>query len=115
MKKVKVNTFNGKIYGVSTLNGKTYVFPGWIEVPLGTSLEQVELDSNLPIVKPVEPKKVVQVKPERLTFEAKSSKGDKTYQITRIDGEWDCSCPAKMFFSGNCKHIKKIIETETLA
>lgn len=113
MEKIKVNT-GRKYFGIVNIGGKTYVCPGWIEVPLGTTREQVELDSNIPIIKPKAEKSEPEVVSKDLRFEAKSSKGDKIYSVTFINGHWDCSCPARMFFKGHCKHIKKY-EAETLS
>ena len=113
MQKIKVNT-GRNYFGIINVGGKTYVCPGWHEVPLGTTREQIELDLELPIT----PEKTVQDEPkittERLEFEATSSKGDKIYKVTFENGRWDCNCPARMFFKGHCKHIKKF-EAETLS
>jgi hypothetical protein len=90
--------------------------PGWHEVPFGTTRDQVELTSELSNIKVENPSKVSEVKiekTERLSFKALSSKGDKTYDVTSINGEWDCTCPASTFFRGPCKHIKKFKDVET--
>jgi len=87
--------------------GKTYVCPGWYEVPEGTTREDIELvdDYTLPLKEKV--KAAPEVTSKDLSFEALSSKGDKMYIVTFTKGEWDCTCPARTFFKGHCKHIKK--------
>lgn len=111
MSKIKIPTYPGpfyKIFGiVKTLSG-TYVCPGWHPVPDGTTRDQIEM------IHPegwIPPKKEEPKKPGKdLFFDATSSKGDQTYKVTRIRGNWDCTCPAKSFRRGECKHIKKFKE-----
>ena len=113
MQKIIVNT-GREYFGIVNVGGKTYVCPGWIEVPLGTTREQIELDFELPIIKPEVAEDAPKTPSKALKFEAKSSKGDKIYTVTFENGRWDCTCPARMYFKGHCKHIKKF-ESETLS
>lgn len=113
MQKIKVNT-GRNYFGIVNIGGKTYVCPGWIEVPLGTTREQIELDLELSIIKPEVDESKPEITQDRLEFEATSSKGDKIYKVTFEKGRWDCTCPARMYFKGHCKHIKKF-EAETLS
>jgi hypothetical protein len=120
MQKIKVNighhSFGPSVFAIANILNKTYVMPGWHEVPFGTTRDQVELTSELSNIKVKNPSKSPEVKiekTERLSFKALSSKGDKTYDVTSINGEWDCTCPASTFFRGPCKHIKKFKDVET--
>lgn len=120
MQKIKVNTghhsFGPSVFAIVNILDKTYVCPGWVEVPQGTTRDQIELTSDLPTIKKkksIETSEVKKVKTEILKFKALSSKGDKTYDVTSINGEWDCTCPASTFFRGPCKHIKKFKDSET--
>jgi hypothetical protein len=108
MEKIKIPRHPAfKDFGIFKTIGNTYVCPGWHEVPDGTTREDILLvDDYLPIKK----EDVIETteKPSKdLRFEALSSKGDKKYIVTYMKGEWDCSCPARTFFKGPCKHIKK--------
>lgn len=108
MEKIKIPSHPVfKDFGIVKTVGKTYVCPGWHEVPEGTTRDQIELVDGYSIKK----KEVVIEEPKEvqkdLTFKALSSKGDKEYIVTYKDGAWDCTCPARTFFKGPCKHIKK--------
>ena len=120
MQKIKVNTGNHSfaptVFAIVRILDKTYVMPGWVEVPQGTTRDQIEITSDLPTIKKKNSLESIEVKPkkiERLSFKALSSKGDKTYDVTSVNGEWDCTCPARTFFRGPCKHIKKFKDVET--
>ena len=101
-----------KDFGIVKTIGKTYVCPGWHEVPEGTTREDIELVDDYTLPK----KEVVVDEPEKtqkdLRFEALSSKGDKKYLVTYKNGDWDCTCPARTFFKGHCKHIKSYSEVK---
>ena len=89
---------------VKTLSG-TYVCPGWHPVPPGTTRDQIEFDMT---VIPSKPKVATEVaKTSDIEVEVKSSKGNKTYVVSFKAGRWDCTCPAKNFRHGDCKHIKE--------
>ncbi len=85
-----------------TLNG-TYVCPGWYPVEPGTTRDHIKFE----IVKHKSPKLN---KDEMFDgrWEVEASKPGKFYEITHNQGIWTCSCPAKTFHRGDCKHIKKI-------
>ena len=105
MEKIKVNTGRNYFAIVTTLNG-TYVCPGWTPVPSGTTREMIELDVN---VQPLTEQKTAEVKTEpQQEWKVEASKPGKFYQVTYKMGRWDCTCPAKMFHRGDCKHIKKV-------
>ena len=102
-------------FGIVKTIGKTYVCPGWHEVPEGTTRDQIELVDDYSIPKKEKSVEVPEKTQQDLRFEALSSKGDKKYIVTYKNGAWDCTCPARTFFKGHCKHIKKFEEVETKA
>ena len=98
--------FYGSVFGiVKTISG-TYVCPGWHPVPDGTTREQIEYDMSK---QPLAVKNTSEVKLEPLKeWLSASSKPGKFYNVSLENGNWECSCPAKMFNRGDCKHIKSI-------
>lgn len=105
MKKIKVNTGRNYFAIVRTLSG-TYVCPGWTPVPEGTTREMIELDMN---VQPLTQKTSTEVKQEPpKEWKVEASKPGKFYTVSKERGIWDCTCPAKTFHRGDCKHIKSI-------
>lgn len=90
---------------VRVLSG-TYVCPGWHKVPPDTTRDQIEFDMTVIPSK----RKVVtdETKTNDIEVKVKSSKGDKTYTVSYKSGIWNCTCPAKSFRRGDCKHIIKI-------
>jgi len=120
MKKIKINTgnhgFSPGFFAITRVLDKTYVMPGWHVVPSGTTRDQVELTSELSNIKVKNPSKGPEVSVKEtekdLRFEALSSKGDKKYIVTYKNGDWDCTCPARTFFKGHCKHIKSYSEVK---
>ena len=102
-------------FAIVKILGKTYICPGWHEVPNGTTRDDVKLEESATISR----KKATQVSSDQSTgpklFRVLSSKGDKKYIVTlNTRGEWDCDCPARQFRRGDCKHIKKIKANETI-
>ena len=85
------------------ISQKLYAMPGWVNVPEGTTQEQL-----------------VHVKPDWLiksemnqpveVARFKSSKGDMTYIVTKKGIEYTCDCPGFRFRNRNCKHIKQVYE-----
>jgi hypothetical protein len=101
----KINT-GRKYFAVVNVLGKTYVCPGWHEVPLGTTRDQIDLVYNEPsYMMQVEPEVSETKTEENLTWQVEGSKGAK-YTVSLRKGQWDCSCPARQFRRGDCKHIK---------
>jgi hypothetical protein len=98
----------GDVFAIATIGDKAYVCPGWHEVPKGTTRDQITFEKSTKI----KPKKEV-VKTKIKTWNVESSKPGKFYKVTEQNGEWDCNCPAKSFFRGDCKHIKKMKEFKT--
>jgi hypothetical protein len=98
------NSYRNAFAIVKTLSG-TYVCPGWHPVPQGTTREQIEFDMT---VTPSKPKVATDaIKTKDIEVEVTSSKGNKTYTVSFKAGRWDCTCPAKSFRHGDCKHIKE--------
>lgn len=97
--------FYGAVFAiVNTISG-TYICPGWHSVPLGTTREQIEFDMT---VIPSKPKVATDVaKTNDIEVEVAATKSNKTYTVSFKTGRWDCTCPAKSFRRGDCKHIKE--------
>lgn len=88
----------GNSFGILTSNNKTYVIPGWHEVPVGTTRDQIKFE------KAPKPKTV-----KGLTYMVPSSSNtEATYTVTYTNRKWSCTCPANQFRRQDCKHINKI-------
>ena len=88
-------------------NDRTYVCPGFHEVPNGTTREQIEFTGVAPeIPQPTEN----QI--ESNEWFVPGSKPGVTYTVSVNNNNWNCTCPAKSFRRGDCKHIKSIKEIE---
>lgn len=98
--KIKVNTGYNH-FAIVNLSNKSYVCPGWIEVPIGTTKDMIEFV----ISKQSLPNKVNQSLSKE-TWKVESSKPGKFYDVTYWNGGWNCSCPSNSFHRGDCKHIK---------
>ena len=98
----KINT-GRKYFSVVNILGKTYVCPGWHEVPLGTTRAQIDLVYNEPSYMMAKPVEATESSDE--SWEVKGSKGS-VYKVTLRSNKWDCTCPARTFRRGDCKHIK---------
>jgi hypothetical protein len=84
---------------ILNINNKTYVVPSWIEVPLGTQLDQIIW----------KPEKIIKVENPNV-IEIKSSSGGGTYQIRKIGNVYQCNCPGYWRSKDRvCKHIKQIL------
>jgi len=96
--------FYGAVFAiVKTLSG-TYVCPGWHPVPSGTTRDQIEFDmTSIPSVEKVVTEEPKMAKKE---WQVESSKKSKFYTVSLNSSTWDCTCPAKNFHRGDCKHIK---------
>jgi hypothetical protein len=97
----------GDVFAIVRILGKTYVCPGWHPVPEGTTRDQIKFSKDAKVEKKVSPTPKP-VKKERKSWKVESSKPGKFYEVTKINGVWDCTCPARTFFKGHCKHIKKL-------
>lgn len=98
MDKIRVNT-GAPYYGIiDTITGR-YVVPGWIQVPLNTTRDMIELETPVPVKKKVTTTK---------SWAVAASKPGTHYEVTLNNSHWECTCPARKFHAGECKHIKKI-------
>lgn len=78
-------------------DGKKYLCPRWIEVPMDTDFKDVVVEQE-----PEKPR--VEVLPDK-EWEFTGSKGNK-YTVVRKTGGYSCTCPASMFQKfKDCKHI----------
>ena len=93
--------------GITTIGGKTYVCPGWHEVPEGTTLKEVmpRWTQDLP---------KMEKKPTHTISEMiDSSTAGKQYAVT-FDGIWrNCEC-AGFGFRKNCRHVKEVKEKHNI-
>jgi hypothetical protein len=79
-------------------NGKKYLCPPWIEVPMDTDFKDVKVEG-----KAKESPRVEKGPDKEWTFIG--SKGNQ-YLVTRNMGAYACTCPASMFQKfKDCKHI----------
>lgn len=96
----------GTVFAIVRTGSGTYVCPGWHPVPNGTTRDQIKFDETVTVSKkkplPPAPKQTV----SKQEWQVSGSKPGVKYTITEINGKWDCTCPAKNFFRGDCKHIK---------
>ncbi len=94
--------FNSVFLFRGPATGKLYGMPGWVEVPEGTTVDQLVL---------VQPEKVIRAKEEPLILvkEFKASKGDMVWQVSLKGKEYNCSCPGFQFRNRSCKHIKQVL------
>jgi hypothetical protein len=93
-----------KVFAIVNILDKTYVCPGWHEVPHGTTREQIEIDMDAIPVK--EEPLVEAVKNSSYEVMVKGSKPGKEYKVKFERNMWSCTCPAANFRRGDCKHVK---------
>ena len=95
------STLNPAIFKSHT-SGKTYVVAGdqpWIEVPAGTTLNEVRW------IPSYEPQKHPSDAREQI-FKVEGSKGNKYTVRCSESGSWSCECIG-FGFRHKCKHIEK--------
>ena len=88
--------------GLTVLGGKTYVVPGYHEVPADTTLDEV-YERWTKISYGVEEKHTHKSIKEFVS----SSKGDKKYTVLYNNGTWDCDCSG-FGFRRKCRHVEEI-------
>lgn len=94
------DTQYGDSFGFVTSNNKTYVVPGWHEVPFGTTRSQIKFKQS--------PK----LKSKVRTYTVPSSSNPKvTYTVSYTNRKWSCTCPVHQYRRQECKHITKIKTT----
>jgi hypothetical protein len=80
-------------------SGKTYVVPAWVEVPEGTTMNDIEIVGG----------KETPKTHERIVHQVAGSKGN-SYEVV-IDNLHGNSCSCVGFtYHRNCKHLKSIIK-----
>jgi hypothetical protein len=100
--------FNSVFLFRGPATGKLYGMPGWVEVPEGTTIEQLIL------VQPEHIKRAAE-EPSILIKEFKATKSDDIWQVTLKGKEYSCTCTGFAYrrsFQGNariCKHIKQVL------
>ena len=78
-------------------NGKKFLCPAWIEVPMETQMKDIMVEEA-----PKAPR--VESGPDK-EWEFIGSKGNK-YTVARKGGSYSCTCPASVFQKfKDCKHI----------
>ena len=101
----------GSVFAIVNILDKTYVCPGWHPVPSGTTRDQIEFDISK---QPSKSQSSTRVKSEpKLEWQVDGSKGNK-YTVSKHGEDRNCTCPAKSFRRGDCKHIKLIKEQQLL-
>lgn len=84
-------------FGFIVSNGKKYIVPRWIEVPMDTDYKDVAVEE-----KAKSPR--VKISPDKEWIFI-GSKGNE-YSVIRSGGGYSCTCPAAMFQKfKDCKHI----------
>ena len=87
--------------GIVNLGSKTYVCPGWHEVPVGTTLKEV-------LNHWVQDKPKMEEKPTHTISEmVDSSTAGKQYTVTFDGTYWNCGCTGFQFRK-SCRHTKEI-------
>jgi len=94
----KSQTCNGiGSFALIVSNGKKYICPRWIEVPMDTIIEDIVVEDE-----PKSPR--VEYFPDK-EWSFTGSKGN-VYTVSRSMGSYTCTCPASMFQKfKDCKHI----------
>ena len=95
------SAFYGDVFGIVKSISGTYVCPGWHPVAEGTTREQIKFEAAVNT-----PKKVTAPVSSNREWQVNGSKAGVTYTVSDVNGSWNCSCPAKSFHRGDCKHIK---------
>ncbi len=86
---------------ISPVDGRTYIVPNWIEVPIGTTFDEVQK-----LWKPTKTT-LPGFTNTKETFQVKSTDGLRTYEVSVHNQYWSCTC-ARFGFRSSCKHINKI-------
>jgi hypothetical protein len=84
---------------IINLPNKSFIVPIWLEVPKGTTLDQIKWE-----------KETVKAKSNSNIIEVTSSSGEGKYQIQKIGHTYKCNCPGYWRSKDRiCKHIKQLI------
>lgn len=83
---------------IVTLSNRSYIVPAWVEVPVGTTLDQVTWSKDFE-----------SPKPDSNIFEIPSSDGKGFYQVQKVGLKWICNCQGYWRSKDRvCKHIKQV-------
>lgn len=85
---------------ISSIDGKHWVVPNWIELPNGTKFSQIKW---IPILY----EKFVDL------AHVKASRGNTIYVISKKGNEYKCTCSGFKFKKG-CKHVAEYIFKEKI-
>jgi hypothetical protein len=97
LKRSQTANGSGGGYTLIVANGKKFLCPAWIEVPMDTQMSDIQVEPE-----PEKPKVEI---PADKEWEFIGSKGNK-YTVKRSSGGYTCTCPASMFQKfKDCKHI----------
>lgn len=110
--------------GLCTLNGKRFVVPGYHEVPMDITLEEVYANWEKEVPKPAPgrgctteeidaylagtwtPEMVATNLPDMYET-VESSRTGEAYDVVRVNSKWSCSCKG-FTFKGRCKHVTMV-------
>jgi hypothetical protein len=81
---------------ISSIDGKHYVVPNWMEVPVGTKLDQI-----------VHIKLFPKVEQWDIVGQLKAKRGNTMYNILRSGNKVKCSCSKQR----GCAHIKDYFDS----
>lgn len=98
MVKQKYHVISPFAPAIINLSNKSYIVPAWVEVPVGTELDQVTWERD-----------ITPPKPDPNIFKIPSSDGKGFYQVQKVGIKWTCNCPGYWRSKDRiCKHIKQV-------
>jgi DNA polymerase (family X) len=89
------------------------LFDGQVQIDDGTERGVAEA-LGFDWIAPTDRQKFVKAQPDQV-FEVASSSGDGFYSVSLSGSQWSCSCPHNQFRKVECKHIKQICCSSSLA
>ena len=81
MVKQKYHVISPFAPAIINLPNKSYIVPVWLEVPIGTELDQVTWERD-----------ITPPKPDPNIFKVPSSDGKGFYQVQKVGVKWTCNC-----------------------
>ena len=96
----RAQTCNGTgAFTFHVIDGKKFITPSWVEVPMDTDFKDV-------VVEPKPPRVEATPLPDKV-WKFTGSKGNE-YEVKRDKMGYTCTCPASLFQRNKeCKHIKE--------
>lgn len=95
-----------EVFAIVRTGTGTFVCPGWHPIPEGTVRDQIKFSKTVNTSKKKTPPTPPKPQTKTQSWNVNGSKKGVVYQVTESNDRWDCTCPAKNFFRGDCKHIK---------